>query len=1075
MSSFASSRLICKQVAELVRPPRRVRPSLAAAERMMVVDGGGKSAPFKPELTPYMIEPMDCLAKREYDAVVFVGPARTGKALDVDTPIPTPDGWTSMGDLQEGDTVFDEQGQPARVVFSTEYQLNRKCFEVEFSDGEKIVADADHQWGVERFYWKKPKWRYEVVTTADFMRDLILQEHSNGRKRYRYRIRNTAPIKCDEKTLPIDPYLLGLWLGDGSSGGGQISAHKDDAPYYEDRFKAAGHVTETALDKGNTVIIYPDKRYRLTTHCQRGHEFALVGRAKNGGCKECMRLGHWRRKYGHDRNGDKIPEPSMFSDTFISRLRALNVLGNKHIPAEYLRASHEQRLDLLRGLMDTDGCCDSRSASAEFTTILPALKDGFVELAASLGLKPRVADKATSWTYNGEYKTSSAYRVTFPVPEGINPFALPRKAENVRHAKIDVGYRQIVSIRQVKTRPVKCIQVDSPSSLYLAGRTMIPTHNTNALIDGWVAYVVSCDPGDMLIVQISEEKAREYSKKRIDRMLRNSPRLAELMSPHGHDNNVHDKTFRAGNYLGIKWPTVNVLSSSDYRFVALTDYDRLGEDLNNEGDPFSLANKRTQTFMSSGMTLVETSPGWEITDPDWKPDPSQPHQAPPTKGALSLYNLGTRHRWYWPCPECDEWFQPNMEHFNLEAACPVCPHCGSLIEGAAQKRHLNAKGKWIAEEGRKSRIASFWMEGPAATFQSWDSLAEKLRQAEEVYEQTGSQEKLKTVINTDWGRPYLYRRAESARSLEAIQERAERLGQRVVPEGVRCLFGSVDVQGGKKRRFVVQVIGYGVDGERWLIDRFSLRNSDRMGDDGQPLRIDPAGYPEDWDLLTTHIVTRKYPLADGSGREMPVLMTAIDTGGEGRRAADGATNSVSDSAYKYYRRIRQQGLHRKVMLVKGLAKAGGTSKIRESWPDSTGRKDRHASSKGDIPLYLLDTNLMKDIISNNLEREQSGPGYIHFPDWLGEWFFEELTYEQRDEKGRWFKPGKANNEAFDLFVYADAAAFKKGYEKIKWASPPPWAREWDENTEIQQDGRAAAATTQPSPKERPRHRTRFRF
>lgn len=623
-------------------------------------------------------------------------------------------------------------------------------------------------------------------------------------------------------------------------------------------------------------------------------------------------------------------------------------------------------------------------------------------------------------------------------------------------------------------RPMDCLASRMYDAVVFVGPAR--SGKTNCLLDGWVAYVVSCDPGDMLIVQISEDKAREYSKKRIDRMLRNSPKLAPMMSPHGHDNNVHDKTFRAGNYLGIKWPTVNVLSSSDYRFVALTDYDRLNEDLNGEGDPFSLASKRTQTFMSSGMTLVETSPGWEITDPDYKPDPKHPHMAPPTKGALSLYNLGTRERLYWQCDSCSEWYQPIMEHFNMDAARPFCPHCGTLVD-AARKRALNGKCEWVPEgceltpggelvgTPRESRIASFWMEGPAATFQTWASLAQMLRQAEEIYEQTGSQETLKSKINTDWGRPYQYRKAENVRSLEVIQQRSENLGDRVVPEGARCLFAAVDVQAGKRRRFVIQVVGYGEHGERWLVDRFSLRKAERKDEDGEKVRIDPAGHPEDWDLLINFVISRKYPLADESGREMPVLMTAIDTGGEA---------GVTENAYQFYRKLKRQGLHRKTMLVKGGSTINAP-RMRETFPDSTGRKDRHASSKGDIPLYVLNTNLIKDTISNRLEREEPGPGYIHFPEWLGEWFYAELTYEQRDMQGRWKKPGKGDNEAFDLFGYIDCAATKKGYDKINWQSPPPWARIWDSNSEIQAGGEQSVSKSTVPPAQRQRRRSRIRF
>lgn len=96
--------------------------------------------------------------------------------------------------------------------------------------------------------------------------------------------------------------------------------------------------------------------------------------------------------------------------------------------------------------------------------------------------------------------------------------------------------------------------------------------------------------------------------------------------------------FRDGSFLQIGWPSITVFSSSDYKRVALTDYDRFPEDIDGEGDGFSLASKRTTTFMSAGMTLAESSSGREITDVKWRR--SSPHEAPPTTGILSLYNRG---------------------------------------------------------------------------------------------------------------------------------------------------------------------------------------------------------------------------------------------------------------------------------------------------------------------------------------------------------------------------------------------------------------------------------------------------
>lgn len=605
------------------------------------------------------------------------------------------------------------------------------------------------------------------------------------------------------------------------------------------------------------------------------------------------------------------------------------------------------------------------------------------------------------------------------------------------------------------------------------------TGKTNALVDGYVAYKIECDPGDGLIIQISEDKAREFSKKRIDRMLQYSPRLSTRLSPRGHDNNVHDKTFRAGNYLGIKWPSKNVMASSDYQFVLITDFDRLDDNIDGEGDPFTLASKRTQTFGSTGMTLAESSPGRDIIDPDWERPENQPHMAPPTTGILDLYNQGDRRRWYWQCPEteCRHWFQPILEHFNRQSKRAFCPHCGTEID-PMQKRQLNLNGRWVPEgceltlEGdligtpRESRIASFWMEGAAAAFQSWTSLADKMTRAEETFELTNSQETLKTVINTDWGRPYKHRRSDVQRSSQRLMDRAEQTERRTVPAGVRFLTATVDVQGGKNRRFVVQVQGTGVNREKWVVDRFNIKEDRGANNDQPPRQISPATNPEDWDLLTRDVLQRTYRLNDGSGRRMPILAVAVDTGGEGEGEA-----SVTSQAYDWFRRLRSDGLQSRAYLLKG-ASGKSTSRVRKTWPDNTGRKTRKSKARGDVPLYLLGTDLLKDTVAAMMDRENPGAWYLHTPHWLGRWWYEELTYEVCDPiTGKWSKPGKKANEAFDLLAYDIALGIIIGVEKINWASPPAWAADWDSNLLIESSGEV---TIDPAPENKPAARKRRR-
>jgi len=610
------------------------------------------------------------------------------------------------------------------------------------------------------------------------------------------------------------------------------------------------------------------------------------------------------------------------------------------------------------------------------------------------------------------------------------------------------------SVSPYVIEPMNCLASREYDAVVFVGPAR--TGKTIGLIDGWIVYNIVCDPSDMLVVQISEEKAREHSKKRLARTFRVSPDVAKRLSPRRNDNNVHDRTFLAGNYLKLGWPSVNIMSSSDYKCTALTDYDRMPEDIDGEGDGFTLASKRTTTFMSAGMTLVESSPGRDILDSKWRR--RSEHEAPPTTGILSLFNRGDRRKWYWQCPHCGEYFQPIMEVMTgyreipdpvkaSESAHMCCPHCSGTIT-ADMKRTLNQSGVWLREgesidaegnrtgEPRRSRIASFWMEGPAAAYQTWAQLVYKLLTAEQDYETTGSEETLKAVINTDWGRPYLPQSATEQRKSDALMARAEPVTKRAVPEGVRFLVATVDVQGGKNRRFVVQVMGYGAHGERWLVDRYNIRQSMRFDKNGESLPVDPAAYLEDWDLLRTDVLDKSWPLDKDPNVKMPVLAMAVDSGGE---------DGVTGNAYEFWRKCRRDGVQKRVYLFKGDSQAR-SKLISKTFPDNTERSNRRAQARGDVPLYLLQTNALKDRINNALLRGTPGANFVHFPDWIGEWFYDELTYEERSPDGKWKKPGRGANEAFDLMVYAQALVILRGYEKIKWEKPPPWAEPFEYST-----------------------------
>ena len=577
---------------------------------------------------------------------------------------------------------------------------------------------------------------------------------------------------------------------------------------------------------------------------------------------------------------------------------------------------------------------------------------------------------------------------------------------------------------------------------------------TAGLGEGWLCNSVVNDPGDMLIVQMNQGKAREYAKQRIDRAIRHSPKVKALLSADKQDDNTHDKLFKHGMWLRIAWPTVGNLSSTSYRYVFVTDYDRMDDDISGEGDVFGLASARTRTFLSRGKVCVESSPGREIVNPHWKP--SSLHEAPHVSGILGIYNRSDRRRWYWKCPHCLSWFEPapGVGMFNVPKTHElveivrtvdvetlveqynnlICP-TGCVIE-PIYKASMNRGGRWIKDgqfltdedqlggEARKSRIAGFWMGGIAVAYQSWAGLLRKHFQAVLDYSLSGSEEALKTTTNTDQGMPYMSQMLMAAsETAQSPEERAEASLKRfIVPDNTRFLIAAVDIQGGQKASFVVQVHAFAENFEQTLIDRYSIVWSKRpgMGSDFAPL--DPASYQEDWDLLIDKVVRATYATST-SGIELRLRLTVVDTGGE---------DGVTDKAYAWYRKVRTMGLANRVMLIKGHPSPGAPI-IRETLLGGI-------KGKGDVPVYLLNSDLLKDAVSNGLKRTTPGPGYYHWPAWLQQAFYDELNSEVRLESGAWSQRGR-RNEAFDLCAYIRAGALKLGVDKIKdWAAAPPWAQ-----------------------------------
>lgn len=616
---------------------------------------------------------------------------------------------------------------------------------------------------------------------------------------------------------------------------------------------------------------------------------------------------------------------------------------------------------------------------------------------------------------------------------------------------------------------------------------------TFSLVFGGLTYIITCDPADTTVLHMNQNEMRQFSKSDLARTIDASPDLADQLGAAAGDDNIEMKIMRNGMALRMGYPSISCVSSKTIRWIIITDADNLTGDLK-IGELFPLGLKRAQTFMSSGHCVVEGNPAVDYDDPNWTPKTA--HQGPPSKGLVALYNSGDRRRWYWPCPHCGEHGQalPGLASFKLlpsidelkelvltndvaelaeKYAVVVCEKNGCEIRHDS-KREMNLRGKWLREgqsidrdgvitgEGLKSKRATFWVAGVMAAYQSWPSMIEQFLQAVKLYATTGDEGEIKQKLNTDFAWPHIPNAAlNRRRNNHALQARCENetYEKGTVPEGVRFLTGQVDIQAGKHPRFVIQVHGVGKDRERWIIDRYALKTSKResgkLGTDGEAimLPLDPASYTEDWDRLKEKVINRRYPLADGSGRTMPVRFTVCDSGGKA---------GVTRRAYEFHRRLKAEGLDHKFRLVKGAERENAKT-IDETLPDASKRLDRNSGAVGDVPVLIVNVTTIKDTVSSDVWRATTGPGYYHFPKWLPSSFFDELTVEVRTAQ-RWDNVAEKPNESVDLCMMGEAALIRLGADRPQfWRRPPPWAAEWPDNPEILDDGELPAPRVRRRP------------
>ena len=344
-----------------------------------------------------------------------------GRALDPETPIPTPGGWKTLDDMSPGDPLFDEQGKISQVVARQEWE-NRPCYRVTFSDHTSIVADANHLWVTKTMRERRKGLPARVRTTEELSRRV----KAGGGKTNNHCIGWTKPLEYPEEPLPLDPYYLGYWLGDGSKRESVIACDRRDAIEISGFIESAGYRTMARVEK------------------------------HSGGC-QTLAVG------GMVKGSRDGPH---------SILKRMGLLHNKHIPDSYLHGSVTQRLMLLAGLMDSDGDADANYGQCKFTNTNQQLVKGVAELVRSLGVtaRTRLSQKA-----GFKRNTLDLWEVHFRPP--WSPFRIQRKTDRTKDwTRLQGNY--IASVEPVTPRRTVCIETSASSHLFLAGEAMVPTHNS---------------------------------------------------------------------------------------------------------------------------------------------------------------------------------------------------------------------------------------------------------------------------------------------------------------------------------------------------------------------------------------------------------------------------------------------------------------------------------------------------------------------------------------------------------------------------------------------------------------------
>ena len=494
----------------------------------------------------------------------------------------------------------------------------------------------------------------------------------------------------------------------------------------------------------------------------------------------------------------------------------------------------------------------------------------------------------------------------------------------------------------------------------------------------WMGYIIDHAPGPLLAVQPTVEMCKRLSKQRLQTMIEETPCLSEkIASPRSRDsgNTLFSKEFPGGMMLLTGSNSAVGLRSTPCRYIFLDEVDAFVTDVEGEGDPCTLAERRSTTFARRKIFLASTP-----TIKDYSRIETE-------------YLLSDQRRFYVPCPKCGvmdwwKWPQLKMENEDPSTVKYECEHCGERY-GESHKTELLSRCEWIATAKGDGKTAGFHLSSLYSPlgWKSWTEICEDFLRSKD------DAPKLKTWVNTILGETWEEDYASKISS-QGLMERCEHYEPGVMPEDSLALTCGVDVQDNRLAISVFAWRGPSDCEEGWL-----LHHQEIFGDPGRP---------ELWKQLD-EVILREWPHA--SGVKLRPDAVAIDSGGH-----------FTSEVYQYARERGRQN----VMAIKGQSQRNKPAIGRPSKVDmnSKGRSLR----KGAL-VYPVGSDTIKTTLFSRLKHNEPGPGYLHFHMSTTSEYFEQMTAEKQIVKHNrggyahreWVKKPNARNESLDTLVYSYAA------------------------------------------------------